>query len=177
MVNSKSYLSTTAVDRIIELSRQPVNWILVKPGEGGGSEHKLEGYNTDNICQKWEMCHLRDRHRHWCALTGDILFAKRWFHKTQADGERESEVPCFIPALAGSDNSSPMNRWMQVIKPAFITFCISPSRHKHHICTRLDLIQVTFLPSSLWGDSHFSFSLGLFSWRTARCVRRTRDKF
>lgn len=147
MVNSKSYPSTTAVDRIIELSWQPVNWILVKPREGGCSEHKLEGYNTDNMCQKWEMCHFHDRNRHWWALTGNILFAKRWFHKTQAEGERASEIPCFILVLLVSDNSSPMNRWMQVIKPAFITFCISPSRHKHPICTRLDLIQVTFLPS------------------------------
>lgn len=144
MVNSKSYLSGTAVDRIIELSWQPVNWIL---GEGGGSEHKFERYNTDNICQKWEMCHFHDRHRYWCALTGDILFAKRWFHKTQAEGERKSEIPCFIPVFVVSDNSSPMNCWMQVIKPDFITFWISPPRHKHHICTWLDLIQVTFLLS------------------------------
>lgn len=159
MVDSKSYLYTTAVDRIKELNWQRVNWILVKPGEGGGSEHKLEGYNTHNICQKWEMCHFYDRH--WCALTGDILFAKRWFHKTQAEGERASGIPCFIPVIVVNDNSSPMNCWMWVIKPAFITLCIPPSRHKHHICTWLDLIQVTFLPSSLkpvslWEDSHFS---------------------
>lgn len=153
MVNSKSYPSTTAVDRIIELSWQPVNWILVKPGEGGGTEHKLEGYNTDNICQKWEMCHFRDRNRHWWALTGNILFAKRWFYKTQTEGERASAIPCFIPALVVTDNSSASNHSMRVIKPAFITFCISPPRHKHPICTRLDLIEVTFLPWSsvaLW---------------------------
>lgn len=145
MVNSKSYPSTTAVDRIIELSWQPVNWILVKPGEGGGTEHKLEGYNTDNICQKWEMCHFHDRNRHWWALTGNIPFAKSWFYKTQAEAEQASEILCFIPVLVVNDNSSPTNHWMQVIKLAFIPFCISPSRHKHPICTRLDSIQVTFV--------------------------------
>ncbi len=176
MVNSKSYLSTSALDRIIELSWQPVNWILVKPGEGGGSEHKLEGYNTDNICQKWEMCHFDDRHRHRCALTGDILFAKRWFHKTQAEGESGSEIPCFIPVRAVSDNGSPMNRWMQAIKAAFITFCIFPSRHKHHICTLLDMIQVTFLPPVFWShvslrNAAVSASPGLFRWGPSHHVR------
>ncbi len=138
MVNSKSYLSTSAEDRIIELSWQPVNWILVKPGEGGGfSERKLEGYNTDNICQKWEMCHFHDRHRHRCSLTGDILFAKRWFHKTQDGGEPESEIPCFIPGFV-------VNRWMQAKKTGFYYVSVSPSRHKHQIYTLLDLTQVIF---------------------------------
>lgn len=161
MVNSKSYLSTTAVDRIIELSWQPVNWILVKPGEGGGSEHKLEGYNTDNICQRWEMCHFQRLTQTLVCSDRRHLFAKRWFHKTQAEEEWGSEIPCFLPVLVVNDNSSPMNRWMRVIKRAFITFCITPSRHKHHICTRLDLIQVTFHPSSskasLWRQPFYSF--------------------
>lgn len=147
MVNSKSYFSTTAVDRIIELSWQPVNWILVKPGEGGGSEHKLEGYNTDNICQKWEMCRFQDRHRHWCALTGDILFAKKGdFIKHKQREKERFHVP--HQCLELSNSNSPVNQRMHIIKPAFIPHCSSLSTCKHYISTRWVSVQVSFLFAS-----------------------------
>lgn len=147
MVNSKSYLSTIAVDRIIELSWQPVNWILVKPGGGGASEHKLEGVQHWQHMPKMRNVPFSRSTQTLCALTGDILFAKGDFIKHKAK-ENESEIPCFSPALMMSYNSSPVKRWMRVVKPAFIAFCISPSRHKHHIGTQLDVTKVTFLLSS-----------------------------
>lgn len=148
MVNSKSYLSTTAVDRIIELSWQPVNWILVKPGGGGGSEHKLEGVqHWQHMPKMRNVPFSRSTQTPVCSDRRHPI-CKRRFYKTQGKGKQESEIPCFSPALVMSYNSSPVKRWMWVVKPAFIAFCIFPSRHKHHIGTQRDLTKVTFLPSS-----------------------------
>lgn len=103
------------MDRIIELSWQPANWILFKTGEGGRSVQKLEGYNSDNICQKWEICHFKDIHRY--ALTAGNLFAKGDSIKHML---RWSDIPCIIRVIVERDTRS-MNHWMQAIKREIIT--------------------------------------------------------
>lgn len=144
MVNSKSYLSTTAVDRIIELSWQPVNWILVKPGEGGGLWTQIGGGTTLTTYAKNEKCAIFRIDTDTGVLWQETSYLqKRWFHKTQANRMQQSEIPCFSPVLVVTDNSFPRNRWMQVIKPAFITFSFKT--------------QTSNLYTVRFNSSHFSF--------------------